>query len=294
VTALLRRADGWLLAAAPARRLATFRILVGLFATGYVAIRSPAFLALASPSASTAFEPVGPLWFLPAPLPSGLVRALVPATVGLGVAFTLGRWFRVVGPLFALALLAMTTYRSSWGQILWLENVMVLHVLLVGCSRAADRDPQRVDPAYGWPVRLASLVTVTTYVLAGVAKLRIGGLEWLTGDSVRNQVAYSAARLDLLGATGSPVGRWLAGFGWLFPPAAVATVVLELGAPLALVGRRARTVWVGAVWTMHLSIAVLMFVVFPYPLALVAFAPLFELERLADRVGGSRRRKVVS
>lgn len=294
MSALLRRADGWLLAPAPARRLSLFRVLVGTFATAYLAIRSPAFAALASPPGSAVFEPVGALWFLQTPLPGWAVRALVPAAVALGVAFAAGKWFRAVGPLFAVLLLVLTTYRSSWGQVLWLENLLVLHVLIVGCSRAADRDRTRVDAAYGWPLRLAALVTVTTYVLAGVAKLRIGGIEWMTGDSVRHQVAYSAARLDLLGATGSPVGRWLAGYGWLFPPAAVATVALELAAPLALVGGRLRTGWVAAVWGMHAAIGVLMLVVFPYPLALVAFAPLFELERLADRARGWRRRKVVA
>lgn len=288
----MRRLDAWLLAPAPADRLAVFRVLVGLFATVYLAIRSPAFWALGSPSASAAFEPVGPLWFLSSPLPGGLVRAGVVAAVVLGAAFVWGRRFRLVGPAFALVLLALTTYRSSWGQILWLENLMVLHVLVLACSRAGDRGTEPGE-AYGWPLRLAALVTVATYVLAGIAKVRIGGVEWMTGDSVRNQVAYSAARLDLLGATGSPIGRWAVQFGWLFPPAAVATVVLELGAPLALLGGRLRTAWVGTMWALHLSIAVLMLVVFPYPLVLVAFAPLFRLERLGawvrERVPRRRR-----
>jgi Vitamin K-dependent gamma-carboxylase len=282
------RLDAWLLAPAPAARLATFRVLVGLFATVYLAIRSPAFWALASPSGSARFEPVGVLWFLDAPLPGWSVRLAVAAVLALGVAFTIGFRFRLAGPAFAVVLLALSTYRSSWGQILWLENLMVLHVLVLAGSRAADGRDRPDDAAYGWPLRLAALVTVTTYVLAGVAKLRIGGIDWMTGDSVRNQVAYSAARLDLLGATGSPVGRWLVRYAWVFPPAAVATVVLELGAPLALLGGRVRTAWVGAMWALHLSIAVLMLVVFPYPIALVAFAPLFRLERLADRVASAR------
>lgn len=284
----MRRLDAWLLSPAPADRLAVFRVLVGLFATVYLAVRSPAFWALGAPSSSATFEPVGALWFLSSPLPGGPVRAGLVVAVALGAAFVWGQRFRLVGPAFAVVLLALTTYRSSFGQILWLENLMVLHVLVVACSRAGDRG-REPGAAYGWPLRLAALVTVATYVLAGIAKLRIGGFDWMTGDSVRNQVAYSAARLDLLGATGSPVGRWLIRYGWLFPPAAVATVVLELGAPLALIGGRVRTAWVAAIWGMHLAIAVLMLVVFPYPLTLVAFAPLFPLERLADRVTRRRR-----
>jgi hypothetical protein len=127
-------------------------------------------------------------------------------------------------------------------------------------------------------------VTVLTYVLAGVAKLRIGGLEWMDGETLRNHIAFSAARLDVLGGTPSPFVEPLLGMAWLFTPFAIATVVIELAAPVALLGGAARNVWVASAWLMHAGIAALMFVVFPYPLALVAFAPLFELERLVDAV----------
>jgi hypothetical protein len=41
-----------------------------------------------------------------------------------------------------------------------------------------------------------------------------------------------------------------------------------------------RDAWVVAAWLLHAGVAALMFVVFPYPLFLVAFAPFFRLERL--------------
>ena len=49
-----------------------------------------------------------------------------------------------------------------------------------------------VSPGADWPVRVAAVVTVLTYVLAGIAKLRIGGVAWMTGDTLRNHVAFSA------------------------------------------------------------------------------------------------------
>jgi hypothetical protein len=80
----------------------------------------------------------------------------------------------------------------------------------------------------------------------------------------------------------------------MFTPLAVATLMIELGAPLALVVSRLRVPWVALAWCMHAAIAATMFVVFPYPLALIAFAPLFRLERLlpswrkarVGRIGG--------
>jgi len=278
VIAALGRAEDWLFAPAPAERLAVLRILVGLFAVVYLVVRLPAFLALAD-APGGAFRPVGLLRPFSQPWPGAAVTALVLATVALGVAFTVGWRFRATGPAFAVALLVLCTYRSSWGQLLHFENLMVLQVLIVGCSPAARRG--RVGPAYGAPVRLAALVTVATYVLAGLAKLRLGGLEWIVGDTLRNHVAYSAARLDLLGGTPSPLGRRLVAQAWLFPPLATATVLVELAAPVALLGGRLRTAWVVAAWLLHAGVAALMFVVFPYPLFLVAFAPFFRLERLA-------------
>jgi Vitamin K-dependent gamma-carboxylase len=301
VNALVRRVDGWMFGAAPPERLAALRILCGLFAVVYLAVRHQAFLVLADASPSR-FEPVGVLAVLDGPLPDGVLVALIVGTLIAGIAFTAGAWFRVSGPAFAVLLLVLTTYRSSWGRLLYFENLMVLHVVIVGLACSADawsldvrrRRYQRStgdSASYGWPVRLAAAVTVLTYVLAGVAKLRIGGIDWMVGDTLRNHVAFSAARLDVLGATPSPLARPAVGQSWVFPPLAVATVLVEVGAPVALLGGRVRTVWVVAAWSMHVGIAALMFVVFPYPLALVAFAPLFALERLPTYGGSSSRRR---
>jgi hypothetical protein len=280
--------DRWLFAAAPAERLAMLRILCGLFGVTYAVVRAPAFVAVAAWQPSQ-FEPVGVLAPLDHPVPYAALTALLGVAIVLGVAYTAGAWFRLTGPGFAMALLLVTTYHSSWGQLLHFENLLVLHVVIVGFARSADalavgprrlRSSTRPDPAYGWPVRLAALVTVATYVLAGWAKLRLGGMAWITGDTLRNHVAYSAARLKVLGGWPSPVAGHIVGHAWLFTPLALAAVVLELAAPVALIGPRLRNMWVLSAWLMHVTIAVLMFVVFPYPLFLVAFAPLYPLERV--------------
>jgi hypothetical protein len=78
-------------------------------------------------------------------------------------------------------------------------------------------------------------------------------------------------------------------FGWAFPPVAVVAVVLEIGAPLVLIGRRARDLWVGLSWAMHLAIALTMYIVFPYPLFVVAFAPLYDLEKLGSAAASKLR-----
>lgn len=298
----LTAVDRWFTGPAPAERLAVFRILLGLFTVTYLVVRLPVFWSLAD-GRSSRFLPVGVLSPLTGPVPGPVVQALVIIAVIAAIGFTVGGRFRLTGSTLALCMLLLGTYRNSWGQLLHFENLMVLHLLVVGMSPAADAhslDARRrrvgagpsPSAAYGWPLRLSALIMVITYVLAGVAKLRYGGIDWMLGDTLQNHVAYSAARLELLGGTPAPLAGPLVDRAWLFPPLAAATVVLELAAPVALLRSRLRTWWVVGAWLMHAGIVALMFIVFPYPLFGVAFAPLYALERLPGavraRVAGKR------
>ncbi|MET0909934.1 MAG: HTTM domain-containing protein [Ilumatobacteraceae bacterium] len=275
---------------APAERLAALRIALGVFAVTYLVLRIPVVLRLRDREAQD-FAGVGVFRWLDGPLPDAVVTIGVVAAVGAGVAFVAGACFAVSGPVFAATMFALCTYRSSWGQLLHFENLMVLHLVVVAVAASADAwsvdahrrrarggTPNLHD--YASPLRLVCIVVVVTYVIAGIAKLRYGGLDWIFGDALRNHVAYSAARLDLLGGTPSPFAEFAVRQAWMFPPMAAAAVAIELVAPIALFGGWYRNVWVAAAWMMHLGIAALMFIVFPYPVFLLAFAPFFPLERI--------------
>lgn len=278
-----------------ATRLAALRVLVGLFGTIFLIIRTDYLFDIAGLPAAR-FAPVGVLGALDAPLPEWLVRAVVVATIALAVAFTAGWRHRITGPLYAVALLAVTTFDNSWQHIAHTENLVTLHTMVLAVSPAADvwsldaRRAGRLAAAvapherYGWPVRLISVLTVCTYALAGWAKLRNGGLDWLTGDVLRNQIAHDNVRKAVLGDRWSPIGAWLSSHAWVFPPMALASVVVELGAPVALLRGRLRTLWVAAAWTFHLGVLVLMAILFAYPLSGVAYASFGHPEVLWARV----------
>jgi hypothetical protein len=269
------------------------RILVGVYATAWACVRLPAHLAHADQVAAR-WQPVGALAPLGSPPPDGAIVLVAVATPLVGLLFVVGWRYRPIGPLFAAAMLLLATFDSSWGQVFHTEHLVVLHLLILASVPAADvlavgRRPAPPGPAahgrYGWPVRLAAVVDVVAYVIAGIAKLRIGGLDWLDGDTLRNWVAHDNLRKAVLGDTYSPIGRYLVGHAWLFPPLAVLTVTVELGAWVALLGGRWRTAWVTAAWLFHVGVLALMAILFPYQLSGIAFAPFFPLERLAHRVG---------
>ena len=266
--------------------------MLGAFTTGYVLLRLPVFVDLGR--REDGLDPVGVLSWLDRPLPAGVVYLLIAATLAAGLGFTAGMWFRVSGPALAIGILLLATYRSSWGQMLHFENLIVLYVFVAAFSPAADAwsfdarrraapAPDRSPTAYGWPLALAAVVMVATYVIAGIAKLRYGGLGWATGDTLENHIAYAAARLDLLGGTPSPFAEHVVGRAWMLTPLAVGALVIELGAPVVLLGGRVRTAWVICAWAMHAGILAFMLIGFPVPLFGIAFAPLYRIERLVPR-----------
>jgi hypothetical protein len=189
-------------------------------------------------------------------------------------------------------LLGVLTYRNSWGHLFHSDNLLALHVLIVGCSPAAHAwsldarqrcpgtpsPPTPAEVRFGWPLRLAALVTALTYVVTGVAKLRYAGADWMGGDTLLHQIAFDNARKKVLGAPYSPLAGAFAGHPGLFRPLGPLTLLVELAAPVALLGRRWAAGWAAAAWVLHLGILALMAIAFPYPLSLVAFAPLFRCE----------------
>lgn len=274
--------------AVPATSLAALRILIGAYAVVYTLIRFGHVLRTATFPVRQ-FAPVGPVSLLSAPLPYALVVVLTTVTVVLGVAFVLGWRFRAVGPTFAALFLWTLSYRNSWSMVFHTENLLVLHVLVLGVVRSADvwsldARGRPVDGTprfrYAWPILLLSAITVATYFIAGYTKLRVSGLSWITEDALRYHVAHDNLRKAELGSVHSPLGAWLAGHAGVFKPLAAVSLLVEVLAPLALLGRRVGRVWCGLAWGFHVGVFGLMAIGFHYPLSGVAYASFFESSRL--------------
>lgn len=274
-----RTLDGplaWLTEPAPARRLEVVRIITVVYALIWIVVRTDHWRDLAALPGSR-WDPVGIGNWLGDHPSSVVVTVVAVLTFVAGVVGLTGRRWSIAGPLFALGFLWLTTFGASWGQILHTEQLPALHLLVL----AAAPSGRGVSAMTGWPLKVLTLVTVGTYVVAGLAKFRFGGgLGWLDGDRLLRLVAHDNLRKRLLGDSYSPIAEHVIGHPSLFRVGVWFTLVVELGAPMVFFGRRLRRAWMAMAWTFHLGVLALMAVLFPYPLFGVAFASMLPCERL--------------
>jgi len=296
----------WWFEPVPAERLAVFRILLGLYVVNHLVTELPKLIGYTTFPRSE-FKPYGIVRALTdAPIAPGLAQALIYAAIGLAVLFMLGVFHRVIAPVFAAVLLWVLTYRNSWSMLYHTENLEVLHVAILAFAPAADawsfdawrsarpeRGPKGAeskDGRYGWALKAACMVVVVAYVIAGLAKLRLAGWDWLSGDQLRNQIAYDNLRRAVLGAKPSVWATPMLEHPYVFNILATMTMFVELGAPLALLHRRIALLWAATAWGFHVGVIFLMHIFFPYPIFGLAFAPFFRLERPVSWVIGKIRR----
>lgn len=278
----------------PAERLGVLRWALGLYVLQDLIRMRRAVLALA-PGDPTLWEPVGVTTLLPGPLSANTWHLVHDSTILVGVLWTLGLFWRAVGPAFAAGLLFVWTYRVSWQMVYHVHHLPMLHVLVlsVGPSAAALSVDARFGERWaalrwnsadtGWVVRLVCVVTTLVYALAGIAKLQMAGWGWMDGHNLVDQISYDAIYKAVLAPPRdqpSPLVSWAWNHPQLMALFATSALFLELGAPLVLVNRHLARAWALGAIGMHWGIHAFMNLVFPYPISGVAFLSFFPLERL--------------
>ena len=274
------RAVDWLIEPAPARRLEAVRIVTVLYALVWVVVRTDHWRDLAQLPDSR-WRPVGlAAWqriVSDGPPSAAVVTVVAVATFGTGLLAMSGRRWAITGPALAIGFLWLTTYAASWGQILHTEHLPAIHLLVLAVAPSGRGRSATV----GWPLKVMTLVTVGTYVVAGIAKFRFGGgWSWLDGDRLLRLVAHDNLRKRLLDDPYSPIAQHVVGHPLVFRIGVWLTVLVELGAPIVLLGRRLCWWWIAMAWSFHAGVLALMAVLFPYPLFGVAFASMLPAERL--------------
>jgi hypothetical protein len=291
---VIRRLRPGLAARVPAARLGLVRVLIGGYTLHYLLRRRRMFRDVVR-TGPELFAPVGPVRVLARPVPPAVADALNDATLVSTALFALGAGGSVVARVHAGLLTWTLAYRNSWSMIFHSDNLLVLHTCALSAGRAADAvsvaaairggPAPAAHPRYGWPLHLMNGCTAAAYLLAGVAKIAgESGWAWARGDGLRRQVAIDGLRKEVFGSHASPLAYRLYPHRRLFTAMAVTSLVVELGAPLALADRRLGRLWALGAFAMHWGILAVMGIRFRYQLTGMTYASWFDVERALRRV----------
>jgi hypothetical protein len=200
--------------------------------------------------------------------------SLFTSTIGL-----LSRLSMVTAAALGFFLLGLP---NCFGKIHHLDGFPVLLLCILAFSRCADalsvdlvlrgsREPRTGGSwEYGWPLRLAQTLFLLVFFAAGYAKLRNGGLAWMTAANMRS------IWLGELFTHTPPtrLGGFLAQSAWLTQFAAAATVIVELSALPALFLPRLRVLTLVGLLALQTCIALMLGVYFtPHLAGYALFVP---------------------
>jgi hypothetical protein len=259
----------WLTAPLPLGRLAAFRTLVYLFVIADLLVFTPWVRAHADLPGEL-YQPllIGRLLRLPTPTAPFVWGVFAALLVSAAVAAS-GRLPRLAGGAVALLYLQWMVIAFSYGKV---DHdrfaLLVALAALATVGRARHGDATRSESA-GWALRVTQLAVIATYFLAAWAKLRVGGLEWLTSGTL----TWAIIR------RGTWLGEALLAAPWILIAAQLSIVAFELASPLVFVLReRWRYAAVGFFYSFHLvSFATITISFLPHLAAMASFLP---LERL--------------
>jgi hypothetical protein len=155
----------------------------------------------------------------------------------------------------------------NFGHVFHFDALLAVVLVVLACSRAGDawsidalllrHRRTTPDAEYTWPIRMVWVMMALVLFAAGVAKLRYGGLDWMTTRNmslILMRSAYHTSDADPIGT----IGLWMAASPVISRLLAVSAVVVELGFATALVSRRARIVFVPAAFALLVGIRIAM------------------------------------
>lgn len=306
MTSLLRRlADeqhrAWF-APADARTLAIGRILIFWYAWPGFTVQD---FAVFADLASSAWYPVSffRAWSVPLLDGTGLQALAVVASVATLFAL-LGLLYPISAPVAAFASLYLRGVPQNFGKVNHAENLIMIALVIFACARAADawsidawltRRWQQLrrlgaqatlqSGAYRWPMRFVALLVATMYTAAGCSKLLRSGWDWAFSSSFQHLLL----RHHFTHVPPTQVGVWIATMPLLCKALAFGALATELATPLALFGRLPFGLMFSALFSMQVSIWLLMGVRFSAMLPL--FLCLLPWHAVLARLDAARARR---
>lgn len=273
----------WLTEPVPRGRIAAFRTLVYLFAVADLLVFSP-WVRSHGDIPGELYQPlfIGRVLPLPTPTPL-LVEVVFWSLLAASVAAATGRAPRALGWTVFLLYFEWMIIAMSYGKVDHDRfGYLVALAVLPTAGRARHGDATRTE-AGGWALRMTQIAVVCTYFLAAWAKLRFGGLEWMTGSVLARAIIRR----------GTDLADVIAHVPYLLIAAQIGIITFELLSPLIFVLRgRRRLAAVGFFYSFHLvTIATITISFAPHLVAMTSFLPLERLRPVhrVQRALSSRR-----
>ncbi len=286
----------WLTTPVPLGRVAAFRTLTYLFVAADIVHFTPWVRGHADVPGEL-YQPVLIARLLGLPTPTyGLVWALFWLLLASALAAATSRAPRLLGWTVFLLYAEWMIIAMSYGKVDHDRfGLLVALVALPTVGRARHGDSTLCERA-GWTLRVTQLAVIATYFLSSVAKLRFGGIEWLTGATLTRAVIRR--------------GTWLTELIMRVPGLLTASqfgiVAFELTSPAIFFVRERLRYWiVGFFYVFHLVVFATITITFlPHQVAMASFLPLEKvrpvvwLQRIAlslrERAGGGTAREPVA
>ena len=273
----------WLFEPVPKGRVAAFRTLVYLFVAADLVIFTP-WVRHHADTPGELYQPllIGRLLPLPTPTPL-LVHGIFWALLVVSILAATGRAPRLLGwTVFALyfewMIIAMSYGKVDHDRV----GLLVALAALATVGRARHGDPEPTE-AGGWALRVTQIAVVCTYFLAAWAKLRFGGIDWVTSSVLARAIIRR----------GTDFADLIAGVPHLLILAQAGIVAFELASPLIFVVRPRWRAWVVAYfYSFHVfTFAAITISFAPHLIALTSFLPLEKVRPVARLRGFIARRR---
>lgn len=265
----------WLTEPVPKGRIAAFRTLVYLFVAADVTVLTGWVRAHAGVPGDL-YRPLQIARTLHLPVPTrALVLTVFWVLLAVALAAASGRAHRLLGWSVFLLYLEWMIIAMSYGKVDHDRfGLLVALAALPTAGAARHGDPTPTERG-GWALRMTQFGVVATYFLAAWAKLRFGGIGWLTGATLTRAVVRR--------------GTWFADELVRVPNLMVVSqfgiVAFELLSPaLLILPTKWRMRAVAACYAFHLMVMATITISFlPHQVAMVSFLPL-ERVRPVDRL----------
>jgi hypothetical protein len=185
-------------------------------------------------------------------MPSAETILAIQVVGGLAaLAAVLRRRPRLAFAVAWLCYLVLAGLRGSRGKVLhndllllWASAPFLLAPVAVDLR---DRVPRR---RYGWPIRVAMVITALVYFFAGYHKLRRSGIDWVLGNNMRYVMLWGPS---IGQAQWESMARWVGEHLWAAKASGAFILGLEITFPVVLVVRRLQAWYALAAVFLHVT-----------------------------------------